>query len=135
MAVHLVKFAANVDGIIEDLWPRLQAVLHLVAATSFVKWNKPIIITSLWREPLHDADLHALNRAVDIDVDDQCKYEGITPDEAQYLADFVNRYVKYDESRPYLKTCLYGHDDPNDRHWNHIHVQVHKNTKITDFFA
>lgn len=135
MAVHLVKFASNVDGIIEDLWPRLQAVLHLVAATSFVKWNKPIIITSLWREPLHDGDLHALNRAFDVDVDDHEKYGGISPDEAQYISNLVNRYVIYDPGRPYLKCCVYGHDDPNGKHWNHLHLQVHPNTIIRDFFA
>ena len=62
MAIKLVKFAPNVDGIIEDLWPQLQALLHLAAATSWVKYHKPLILTSVWREALHDGDLHALNR-------------------------------------------------------------------------
>ena len=136
MAVHLVKFAPNVDGIIEDLEPRLQALLHLSAAASYVKYAKPLILTSLWRDPLHDADLHAMNRAFDFDVDDRDKYSGLQPDEAFIIASLINKYAQYDPDRPWMKCCIYGEDDPNGRHWNHVHVQVHPKTILIDpFFA
>ena len=134
MSIHLVKFAPNVDGIIEDLVPGLQAILHMTAAASFVKWAKPLILTSVWREPLHDGDIHALHRAFDFDVDDRDKYSGLQPDEALALSELINKYAIYDPTRPYLKCALYGHDDPNDRHWNHVHVQVHPRTTISDPF-
>ena len=135
MAIHLVKFAPNVDGIIEDLWPDLQALLHLAAAASFSMYRKPLILTSLWREPLHDGDIHGLNRAFDFDVDDRDKYNGLQPDEALFISELINKHGIYDKSRPYLKCAVYGHTDVNDRHWNHVHVQVHPNTVISPFFA
>ena len=133
--MQIVKFAPNVDGIIEDLKPALQAILHLVAAASYCKYRKPLILTSLWREPLHDGDVHALNRAFDFDIDDKDKYSGLQPDEALVISELINKYAIYDPNRPYLKCAVYGHADPNNRHWNHVHSQVHPNTVIHDPFS
>ena len=135
MAIHLVKLGPRTDGCIEDLWPRAQALVHLAAATSFVKFAKPLVITELDRLPRGSDDVHPLHRAWDFDVDEQEKFNGLLPDEAQIITDIINKYAIYDPERPYLKCCVYGHIDSAGKHWNHGHVQVHPNTIVRDFLT
>ena len=126
--IYLLRISDTAQGEIESLEPILQAIVHLVTAAAWVRFGKFLIITSLKR-----ADgVHALSRGVDMDVDDEGRYGGLNPTEAQALTDYVNKYVSYDPDRPYLKCAVYGHADPADKHWNHIHFQSHKNTMVSD---
>ena len=131
----MIKRAEYVDGDIDRLRPLLQAILRLCEAAAWMKWNKPLVLTSLWREPLHDGDLHTLYRAVDFDVDEGGHYDGVEPGQAQYLADLINKHVAYDLQRPYLKCAVYGDTDPKGKHWNHVHLQVHDRSRVLSLAA
>ena len=125
---YLLKLADTVQGQIEELDPTLQAIVHLAVAVAWVRFRKFLIVTSLKR-----ADgVHALDRGVDLDVDDQARYGGLSPTEAQSLSDYVNKHVCYDPDRAYLKCAVYGLLDPSDKHWNHIHLQTHPQTMVND---
>ena len=125
---YLLKLADTAQGEIEELEPTLQAIVHLITAAAWVRFGKIMRVTSLKRSD----GVHSLNRGVDFDVDDQSRYGGLTPTEAQSLSDYVNKYVIYDPERVYLKCSIYGHLDPKDKHWNHIHLQTHQNTMVND---
>lgn len=125
---YLLKVSDTAQGEVESLQPMLQAIVHLITAAAWVRFGKFLIVTSLKRTD----GVHALDRGVDIDVDDQSRYSGLSPDEAQLLSDYVNKYVCYDPERPYLKCAIYGHLDGKGKHWNHIHLQSHQNTMVND---
>ena len=125
---YLLKISDTAQGEIESLDPMLQAIVHLVTAAAWVRFGKFLIVTSLRRSD----GVHALNRGIDLDVDDQARYGGLCPTEAQALTDLVNKYVSYDPERPYLKAAIYGYLDPAGKHDNHIHLQSHPNTMVND---
>jgi len=114
------------------LLPMLQAVYFEAAAYCYVCFGKSLLITSIKRV----TGVHGAWRGIDVDVCSGMVYEGgLLPSEAESIALYINSLFQYDPARPEMYCCFYGWRDPNGKHDNHIHFQVHPRTIPLDPFA
>jgi len=101
--------------------PMLQAVFFYAAAYAYLRFGKPLLITSIERE---NAGVHSYHRGLDYDVDQYARYGGLLTSEALMLHDEIERVFIYDPARPTMRVCFFGTDDPAGKHWGHAHLQV-----------
>ena len=123
MRKRAINFAGSVDKIDEfhSLDTMLQVVFFYASWYAWTRFGKILLITSVLRED----GVHADRRGLDVDVCDGFVYQGgVLPNEAQEIADVINLGFVYDPHRMNMRVAIYGANDPNKKHWNHIHFQV-----------
>ena len=106
--------------------PKLSALTHWAAAFTGLSYNRPLIVTSVYRD---DMSVHHYYRGIDFRV-------RTFPDGyGQALSSFINRHTVYDPDRPDMLCAIYGDNDPRGNHWDHIHLQVcyHDKTQVLFF--
>ena len=127
--MRLINFTEELRGRESDfhrLHPMLQAVFFDAAQYVYGKWGKALLVTSMFRDT---EGVHRYGRGLDVDVCDKAVYMGgILPEEAIYIVELINMRYEYDPKRPRMRVAIYGDLDPNGKHWNHIHFQVHDRT-------
>ena len=97
---------------LDYLDPKLKGILLWLEELFQVEFNN----TSHFRPD--DDGVHGYGRGWDI----QCNY---TPF-GKLVAQTVNSAYEYDPTRPNMNCAVYG----DDNHRNHIHLQVHPNTRL-----
>jgi hypothetical protein len=80
----------------------------------------PQRITSIYR--INDSGVHGTLPVRGTDF-------GINND-SQDIRNYLNHRWIYDPIRPGLVVCKYGDNDLTGRHDDHVHIQVHRNTKL-----
>lgn len=107
--------------------PLLQDIVNSLASYVWNKYGVPLVITEVYRPARHPSDLHALWRAVDTRVSD------FTTEIALELREWVNSRVVYDEARSDKKSAVFGDNDPDGKHDDHMHIQVHHRSFVKKF--
>lgn len=118
------KESPNLGQFLADLLPEsIICIVYFMAAYSWSRWRKKIVITEIFRE--HDpVGTHKNWRAIDV------RNSVFTRAEALELAGRVNTFAVYDPTRPEKKCCIVYELDPNGKHDDHFHIQVHERTVI-----
>ena len=130
--MRLINFTEELRGRADDfnlLHEKLQRVFFEAAIELYDIYHKAFLVTSMQRAG--SSGVHGTEpcRGIDVDVCDKAVYiGGVLPEEAEYIVRVINGFFRYDPERPWLKVAVYGALDPTERHWNHIHFQVHDRT-------
>jgi len=98
-----------------------KSLVDLLEGLAWILFRREIVITSMIRL---DHPLHSTGRCVDIDVDEENAYDGLAPGEALAIRETINEIFTYDPSRPKKHAIIYGDNDAEGKHWNHIHLQA-----------
>lgn len=87
--------------------------------------NKDMIVTSIYRED----GIHSLFRAFDFIIPHKSLFT-IDMRACEIVSRLVNCKYAYDPDRSKFLVLLFGDDDPRGEHYDHVHAQVHPNTKL-----
>lgn len=104
--------------------PLLYAIIVVASFFFHGKFGKKLVITSVLRRK-NLFSVHAYWRGVDIGFNSS----NMTVEEATWLRDFINRWLIYDTNRPDMDACIYGDNDPDGKHLDHLHVQTHRRSR------
>jgi hypothetical protein len=88
------------------------------AQIHWCNFNKPAVVTSIFRNKKDDSGVHALWRAVDF------RTHHLDEGEKTWLTDYFNQHFVFDDDRPQFKVMIIHGKDLNE----HAHLQIHQHT-------
>lgn len=102
------------------MWKVLQYVVMDLAIYTKLKWDKQIVITSIFREIVEGKKLSVHNFWRGCDV----RSRNFTKEQIDDIVSYINGRWEYDPSRKFLHVIQYH----NVGLGYHFHIQVHKKT-------
>jgi hypothetical protein len=136
-----VKFKnAEMQSQLERVTSETKMLFNAFADLAEQMYNKDVVVTDVFRP--FDKTVHKWWRGVDVrvngvwDEDKETVREGqwgadtLTVQEATRIRDIVNANYVYDSLRPAKKAIVFGSNDSENKHWDHVHIQGHPHSRL-----